>query len=88
MEILKQDQFAPLPMEEQVLLFFAGIGGFLDEVPLEEVRSLEAGLLEHLRATRRSLLERIRNEKTFDDAIKEEATEAIRAFIETHNTRS
>lgn len=81
MEILKQDQFATLPAEEQVMVLFAGIEGYLDRVPVEDIRATEHALLEHLRMVHASLLERIRKSGTFDEEAKEQAAGAIDSFI-------
>ena len=45
-EILKQDQYNPYPIENQIVIIFAGTNGFLDEIPLEEVARYEKELLE------------------------------------------
>ena len=45
MEILKQDQFSPLPFSKQILIIFAGTSGFLDDLPVKQVREFEKELL-------------------------------------------
>ncbi|GER24181.1 ATP synthase subunit alpha [Zafaria cholistanensis] len=49
MELLKQGQYAPFPVEEQVVSVWAGTNGYLDDVPVEDVRRFEAEFLDHLR---------------------------------------
>ena len=50
-EMLKQQQNAPIPVEEQVAVIYAGVNGFLDDVPVEEVRSFVAKLRTYLRSS-------------------------------------
>jgi F-type H+-transporting ATPase subunit alpha len=65
-EVLKQDQFAPVPVEEQVVLIFAGTRGFLDKVAVEDVRRYESELVTWLRAKKADLLAELREKKEFD----------------------
>jgi F-type H+-transporting ATPase subunit alpha len=67
-EVLKQPQLNPMPVEEQVVVIYAVTEGHLDEVPVERVRAFEAGLLEHVRSRRPELLDHIRTEGTLPDA--------------------
>ena len=52
-ELLKQPQFSPLKMEEQVVVIYAGVNGYLDPLPVNRVRAFEDGLLGHVRAQAR-----------------------------------
>jgi F-type H+-transporting ATPase subunit alpha len=67
-ELLKQSQFSPLKMEEQVVSIYAGVNGYLDGLPVSKVRDFEEGLLRLLRDKHGDLLETIRNEKALSDA--------------------
>ena len=60
-ELLKQPQFSPLKMEEQVCVIYAGVNGYLDKLPLDKVRAFEDGLLASLRAKNPDILEAIRS---------------------------
>ena len=60
-ELLKQPQFSPLKMEEQVCVIYAGVNGYLDKLPLDKVRPFEDGLLSSLRAKNPDILESIRS---------------------------
>ena len=62
-ELLKQDQYAPVPVEEQVVLIFAGTRGYIDGVPTNAVRRYESELVEWLRAKKGDLLTAIRTKK-------------------------
>ncbi|MDQ4088229.1 MAG: F0F1 ATP synthase subunit alpha, partial [Pseudomonadota bacterium] len=66
-ELLKQPQYSPMPVEEQVVSIFAGVNGFLDTVPTDAVTRFEGALLSHMRSDHSGVLERIRTTKTLDD---------------------
>ncbi len=51
-ELLKQNQYMPMPVEEQVMVIYAGINGFLDDIPTEKVLPFEAGFLKFVRSTK------------------------------------
>jgi F-type H+-transporting ATPase subunit alpha len=67
-ELLKQAQFSPLKMEEQVCVIYAGVNGYLDPLPVERVRAFEEGLLGALRSQHSALLNAIRDSRDLDDA--------------------
>ena len=67
-ELLKQPQFAPLGMEEQCCVIYAGVNGYLDAIPVARVRAFEDGLLTLLRTSHADLLASIRNSKDLSDA--------------------
>jgi F-type H+-transporting ATPase subunit alpha len=69
-EILKQSQFAPLPFAKQILIIFAGTGGFLDDLPVDQVRAFEQALYKHVDATNPGLLRTIMDKKILDDGLK------------------
>ncbi|MCS6710914.1 F0F1 ATP synthase subunit alpha [Brachybacterium sp. EF45031] len=76
MELLKQEQYSPFPVEEQVVSIWAGTTGKFDEIDVEDVREFESVLLEHLRHNG-SVLSTIRETKKFDDATEEELTKIL-----------
>ena len=77
-EILKQDQFSPLPFSKQILIIFAGTGGFLDDLPVEQVRVFEMELYKFVDTTNPGLLRTIMEKKVLDDSLKQEMTSLIR----------
>ncbi|MBR9833916.1 MAG: F0F1 ATP synthase subunit alpha [Alphaproteobacteria bacterium] len=79
-ELLKQPQFSPLQMEEQVIVIYAGTRGYLDGVPTEHVTRYEADLLSHLRSDKTDLLKKIRDEKALSDDIEAEIKSTLEAF--------
>ncbi len=66
-ELLKQPQFSPLKMEEQVAVIYAGVNGYLDKLPLAKVRTFEDQLLGTLRSKHQGLLDAIRDSKDLSD---------------------
>jgi len=82
MEVLKQRQYDPLPVEEETAIVFAAGQGYLDDVPLEEIRDSEHRLLESLKSSYAPLLRRI-SEGSWSRAMEAELSEAIGRFKET-----
>jgi F-type H+-transporting ATPase subunit alpha len=76
-ESLKQGQYQPMPVEEQVAVIWTATNGYLDDVPVERVREFEAGLLDYLRSTKSELLASIAREK----ALSDELTEALKTAV-------
>jgi F-type H+-transporting ATPase subunit alpha len=77
-ELLKQPQFSPVPVEEQVVAIFAGTNGFLDRVDVAHVGRFESSMISELRATKPELLAAIRNE----GAVSEASDKALREFLD------
>lgn len=80
MEILKQGQYQPMPVEEQVLVIFAATRGYLDDVPLERIREFEQEFLRFMRTVKAHIPEKIRTEKALSDELIKEIGEAITEF--------
>jgi F-type H+/Na+-transporting ATPase subunit alpha len=83
-ELLKQPQNAPVPVEEQVLVIYAGTKGFADPVPVSEVQRYELEVREYFRAHHAELLDHIRTTGTLPETAK--LDEALNAFLETFDT--
>ena len=79
-ELLKQPQFSPLKIEEQVVVLFAGTQGYLDPLPVEKVGEFEQGLLTYMREKHPEILETIRIEKELTDETTAKLREAVEAF--------
>lgn len=79
-ELLKQAQFAPLPVEEQVVSIFLGTGGHLDSVPVEDVKRFEAELLDHMRASEEGFLTSIRETQKLGDEEEEKLVDIVNHF--------
>ncbi len=81
-EILKQDQYAPLSVEKQVLSIYVATSGQMDSVPVNEVRRFEGELLQFVETNHGSILKSIRDKKALDDGIRAEIKKAVDAFKE------
>jgi F-type H+-transporting ATPase subunit alpha len=79
-EILKQGQYAPLPVEKQVAIIFAGTNGYLDNIAVADVRAFEQELYSYLEARAPQVLRGIAEKKTLDDEIKSAMNAAIKDF--------
>jgi F-type H+-transporting ATPase subunit alpha len=79
-EVLKQPQYQPVPVEEQVVSLYAVTNGHVDDVDVRNVRQWEADFVAWLRSSRPQVLAGIRDKKTLDDAVKGELETAIAAF--------
>jgi F-type H+-transporting ATPase subunit alpha len=82
-ELLKQDQYSPLPVEQQILVIFAGTNGYVDEVPVNAVRKFEAELLRFAVSKHQALLSDIKSKKQIDDDLKARCKAAIEEFKKT-----
>jgi F-type H+-transporting ATPase subunit alpha len=82
-ELLKQDQYVPMPVDDQIMVIFAGTQGFLDDLPVEAVKSFEDGFLRYIRAEKQDLKKEIMEKKALDDDLKAKITEAVTAFKKT-----
>lgn len=79
-ELLKQPQFSPLAMEEQVAVMYAGVNGYLDDLELTQVGPFEQGLLATLRSDHKDLLDGIRTEQALSDDLTAKLKAALDAF--------
>ena len=82
-EILKQPQYQPLPMEKQVTILFAGTNGFLDKLPVGTLADYEKELYSYIESNEPSIFSDLSNEKVFTDPIKEKLTRVLERFGET-----
>jgi F-type H+-transporting ATPase subunit alpha len=81
-EILKQDQYAPLSVEKQVLSIYVATSGQMDSVPVSEVRRFEGELVQFVEANHASILKAIREKKALDEGIRAEIKKVVDAFKE------
>jgi F-type H+/Na+-transporting ATPase subunit alpha len=79
-EILKQPQYEPLPVEKQVAIIFAGTNGYLDAIPISEIRSFETELYSYLDARHPQILKGIATKKQLDDELKAALNSAVKEF--------
>jgi F-type H+-transporting ATPase subunit alpha len=76
-EVLKQDQFEPLPFSKQILIIFAGTNGFFDDLAVEEVRPFEKALYAHVDSAVPGLLRTMEEKKALDDQLRKDMSAAI-----------
>jgi F-type H+/Na+-transporting ATPase subunit alpha len=81
-ELLKQDQYSPLPFSKQILIIFAGTNGFVDDLPVGEIRSFEKGLYEYADTMNPGLLDEIMQKKVLDDQLKAGMKKLLSEFKE------
>jgi F-type H+-transporting ATPase subunit alpha len=79
-ELLKQAQFSPMAVEDQVVAIFLGTKGHLDSVPVEDVQRFETELLEHVKASRDDILKDIRETKKLPEEAEEKLVGVINDF--------
>jgi F-type H+-transporting ATPase subunit alpha len=77
-ELLKQPQFSPLKVEEQVVVIYAGVNGYLDPLPVSSVRRFEDELLRYVRAEHADILDDIRDKKE----ITKETGDKLKAAVD------
>ena len=82
-ELLKQPQFSPLKMEEQVCVIYAGVNGYLDPIPVARVRAFEQGLLTLLRNQKPEILEEIRASGDLGEATAAKLKAAVEGYART-----
>src|SRR5207237_7970737 len=85
-EVVKQNQYSPLPFSKQILIIFAGTSGVLDAMPTDQVRDFEEELYRYVDATHPALLQTIMDKKVLDDPLKAEMSKVIKeckeAFVQ------
>jgi F-type H+-transporting ATPase subunit alpha len=79
-EVLKQPQYAPMSVEDQIMIIYAVTNGLIDRVAVEDVRAWERGFLDFVGTQRSELAEKIRTEKKLSEEIEEELKAAIATF--------
>jgi len=77
-EVLKQDQYVPLPVEKQIAIIFAGTNGLLDDLEVADIRPFEQSFYRFLESTQPALLPKILQRKAIDDEIRGELQKAIK----------
>ncbi len=82
-EILKQPQYQPLPMEKQVTIIYAGANGFLDPLPVDTLADYEKELYSYIESNEPSIFTDISAEEQFTDGIKEKLDKVLNSFGET-----
>jgi len=87
-ELLKQAQYSPMAMEEQVVVLFAGTNGFIDDYPVPALGRYESELLAFLRARHQGLLDTIKSAGVLDDTSEKGVRDALTEFAKTFTVES
>ncbi len=80
-ELLKQDQYRPVPVEQQIAVIFLGINGYLDNVPVARLKALQSEYLSFMEASHPEILKNIREKKQIDDELRGRLTRAAEEFL-------
>jgi F-type H+-transporting ATPase subunit alpha len=83
-ELLKQGQYAPLPVAKQVLIIYAGTKGYVDDLPLDELKAFETGLYRFVDNSHPSLLQKLMEKKQLDDPMRKEFDDVLKQFKERY----
>lgn len=81
-EILKQDQYVPIPVEKQVLIIYAANKGFLDEFEVSQIKEYETKLFDYFEKEQKDLLKKLREKKEIDSDLDKAISKALKAFNE------
>lgn len=79
-ELLKQEQYQPMPVEEQIVVIYAGVNGFLDDLPVESIRRFEKEYLQFMRNKYPEILAEIKEKKVLSDELMERLNRVIQEF--------
>ena len=82
-EIFKQPQYNPMPLAIQIAVIWAVQNGYMDDVPVDEIKRFQAGLTEHLTTYRSALIQRIADEKVLSDPLTADLRAAVEEFKQT-----
>merc|ERR1712130_253131 len=80
-ELLKQGQYVPMPIEDQVAVIYCGVRGFLDKVEPSKITAFEAAFVEHVKGSHQGLLDQIRTDGTLSADSDAKLNEIVKAFI-------
>ena len=87
-EILKQSQYSPLSVEQQVVVIFAGVNGYLDEIDLQDITKFESDLLSSLKTEGKEILSTIESEQTISDKLKPKIEDFITNISQKYKKKS
>jgi F-type H+-transporting ATPase subunit alpha len=87
-EMLKQAQYAPMSMEEQVVVLFAGTNGFVDDYPVEVLGRYQKELLDYMRSRKKDVLDTLRSTGQLDDNLERSLREALTSFAKTFSVEA
>jgi F-type H+-transporting ATPase subunit alpha len=80
MEILKQGQYQPMPVDEQVVVIYCAVNGYLDDVDDEKIKDFENGFLKFMRSQKKDILQGLKEGKVLTPELEEQLKAAIEEF--------
>jgi F-type H+-transporting ATPase subunit alpha len=87
-ELLKQDQYSPLQMEEEAAVLYAGVKGYLDQLAVSQVNDFEQSLLLLLRGAQNKILESIRQEQKITDETEAKLKEVLTKLVNEYKAKA
>ena len=78
----KQAQYKPMPVEEQIVVIYAGVNRYLDHLPLDKVESFETEFLRFLKTNYQQILQELREKKNFDENLEELLKKSLKEFLD------
>jgi F-type H+-transporting ATPase subunit alpha len=87
-ELLKQDQYVPMAVEKQIALIFVGTAGYVDKLPIADIRRFEKEYLDFLAGNYKDVLTEIAEKKTISDELREKMKKAVTEFLEMFTAQS
>jgi F-type H+/Na+-transporting ATPase subunit alpha len=85
-ELLKQGQFVPMPMEEQVIVIYAGTNGFVDDYPVSVLGRYEKELLSYMKSRKQSLLDELKSTGKLEGDTEKQLRDALTDFAKQFST--
>jgi F-type H+-transporting ATPase subunit alpha len=82
-ELLKQGQYSPMPVEHQVISIFLGTNGYLDSLKISEIKKFEKEILEYIELKYNNIFETIKKEKDLSDSLIKDIRKAADEFLST-----
>ena len=79
-EILKQPQYKPMKMEEEIVIIFAGVNGYLDDVDVKDISRFENEFLEYMSKEKKDLMDKIKHDKSISESLDKNLRNAITQF--------
>ena len=83
MQLLKQPQYSPMHVEEQVFVIYAGTKGYLDNIDIDQIGDYESRLLDDIRANASDIIDVLREEKRIDDSLDEKMSKFLDVFTKS-----
>ena len=84
-EILKQDQYQPIPVDLQIVVIFAGVNGYVDDIPVAQIRKFEQALIRHMEETQTGLRKELVEKKKLDDELTAKLKKVLDEFKQRYN---